>query len=204
MVLAKPWEKNGASPVIADAIADQTHAPWKPKPGKVPERIKQAVTDKRRKQERRTLPPESIFNRQEFAKHYLIDCDHRNAAIRMGADPEDAARIGRDLLNCPVTLAAIQAYSARIEKDKIVSRERVLLGLLEEANYHGLGSSHSARVAAWTRIAAIIGADKPEKEDDPLKKVRGGVMMIPMAATIEQWEQAAVGSQAQLKAAVRQ
>lgn len=209
MVLAKPWETKGASPVIVDAVADQTHAPWHPKGAKVPESIKQAHKAKEVRNERtRSVAPAVIFKRQEFAKAYLIDCDPTMAALRCGLvdpdDPDEARKVGWYYYRQPETLAAIQAFSATMENDKIVSRERVLMGLLEEANYRGLGASHSARVAAWSKIAQMLGAEKPKGEEDPATKVRGGVMMIPMAQSIEQWEQVATGSQAALKSAVRQ
>lgn len=202
--LARPWERNAKSEVIEEAIAEQTHAPWLPKAKRPPKRIIQAAKDKRDRQQRVAAPPESVFKRQEFAKYYLIDMSHKNAVIRMGGDPETASQVGRRMLEDPNTLAAIQAFSSRLETDKIVSRERVILGLLEEANHHGLGASHSARVAAWSRLAVMLGADKPKADEDPSKKHRGGVMIVPFTANVEAWEQAATGQQALLKAAVRE
>lgn len=203
-MFAKPWEKDGASEVLADAIADQTAAPWEPKPAKVARSVVVAHNNKQTRNQKSR--PATVFKRQEFAKSYLIDCNPAMACLRLGLcdNIEDARKEGWRIFNEPETLAAIQAFSARLENDKIVSRERVLMGLLEEANFHGLGASHSARVAAWGRMAAMLGADKPKSDEDPAKKVRGGVMMIPMAKSIEEWESAAVGSQAQLKAVVRQ
>jgi hypothetical protein len=170
--------------------------------------IKAAAREKDIRNERtRNVTPAAVFKRQEFAKSYLIDFDPTMAALRCGlADPEDidnARTLGWYYYRQPETLAAIQAFSATLENDKIVSRERVLMGLLEEANYRGLGASHSARVAAWGKIAQMLGAEKPADTPDPAK-VRGGVMLIPMAQSIEDWEQAATSSQAQLKSAVRQ
>lgn len=207
-MLAKPWEKKGGSPVIDDAVADQTHAPWQPKPARVPHSIKKAHQEKQARNERKRVAPEVIFKRQEFAKAYLVDFDPTMAALRCGlADPDDpdgARTIGWYYFRQPETLAAIQAFSATIENDKIVSRERVLMGLLEEANYRGIGASHSARVAAWAKIAAMLGAEKPADPNAPdPNKVRGGVMLIPHMGSIEDWEQAATNSQAALKAAVR-
>lgn len=201
--MEKPWERKKSNSVVDAAVADQTHRPWEPKPVPVEGRIVQQAKTKAERNQRRNLPPESIFKRQEFAKNYLIDCCHMTAAIRMGADPEDAGRIGRELLNDPITLAAIQAYSSRIEKDKIVTRERIMMGLFEEANNRGFGSSASARVAAWARLAAMIGAEKPAGEDKG-KEARGGVMLVPYAGGIDAWEAAAKGQQTLLKASVRE
>lgn len=198
---AKPWETKGADPLIAEALEDTSRRPWDPDTPKVPAHIKQQ--HKQRAQKQGEYRPETKFKAQAFAKEYLIDFDHRNAMIRLGVDdPDKALELGRAMLNDPETLQAIQAYMGRIEEDKLVTRSRVLAGLLREACYHGLGASHSARVAAWGKLAKVLGMEQPP--EDPSKKNNlGGVMIVPMAGGIEEWERAAIGQQRQLKADVR-
>lgn len=198
---ARPWEKKrGVDPAIAEAIEDTSRKPWDPHTPKVPAHIKEQHKVKAQKQGE--YRPETKFKAQAFAKAYLIDFDHRNAAIRIGAPEDKALEIGRGMLNDPETLQAIQAYMGSIETDKLVSRERVLMGLLKEACYHGLGASHSARVAAWGKLAKVLGMELPP-EDPNKKNTQGGVMIVPMAGGIEEWERAAIGQQQQLKTDVR-
>ena len=210
MGFAKPWER-GAGEDVAEAIADRTHQPWQPKGAKVPKSVKKAHSTKIQIQTNANTTsqrkPEWAFKRQEFAKAYLIDCNATMAALRCGlAENEDEARKeGWRFLKEPETLAIVQAFAARLETDKIVSRERVILGLYEEANYHGLGSSHSARIAAWSKLAQMLDVERPKQPDDPMeKKARGGVMLLPAPTSIDAWEQQASASQAALKATVRQ
>jgi hypothetical protein len=193
---AKPWEdKSGVS-----SPGLKPGNPWDPPTPIVPPRIMEQ--HRSRMQRQGQYQPEKKFKAQEFAKLYVIDFDHRNAALRLGAPEDKALEIGRGMLNDPETLQAIQAFMARIEKDKIVSRERVLAGLLREACYHGHGASHSARVAAWGKLAKVLGMELPT--EDPAKKtIQGGVMLVPMAGGIEDWERAAMGQQQQLKSDVR-
>lgn len=200
---ARPWEAKGrVDPAIAEAIEDTARKPWDPETPKVPARIKEQ--HKQRAQKQGEYRPETKFKAQAFAKEYVIDFDHRAAAIRMGVDDEDgeAQRIGRRMLNDPETLQAIQAYMARFEDDRVVTRSKVLAGLLREACYHGLGASHSARVAAWGKLAKVLGMELPP-EDPNTAKTTGGVMIVPMAGGIEEWERAAIGQQRQLKSDVR-
>lgn len=198
---ARPWESKGADPLIAEAIEDTEHKPWNMKAPRVEKRI--LTQHKEKAQKQGEYRPETKFKAQEFAKQYLVDFDHRNAMIRMGVEcPDKALELGRGMLNDPQTLQAIQVYMGRIEEETLVSRSRVLAGLLREACYHGLGASHSARVAAWGKLAKVLGMELPP-EDPNKKNVQGGVMIVPLAGGIEEWEQAAIGQQRQLKSDVR-
>lgn len=200
-MFAKPWESRDNA-AVEEAKRQAGQKPWEPKTPPVKAEIVQAH-NQRAFANGRGYAVDAI-KAQAFAKNYLIDFDHRNAAILTFNidDPERARVVGLDWIRHPLVLQALQAYMPRIENEKIVSRERILLGLLQEANYHGLGSSHSARVAAWSKLAKIMGMEI-EKKDSDEAKTRGGVMLVPFAGGIEQWEQAARGQQAQLKADVR-
>lgn len=205
VTFAKPWEKNaGPDPVVLDAREAAAHKPWevhvpKPPPAVVDDHNSRMMA----RGDGRVIDK---IKAQAFAKAYLVDFDAARAVIRIGladeaTDPTKLVRMGNDFTRNPLVLQALQAYISRIESDKIVSRERVLMGLLTEANYYGLGGSASARVAAWGKLAKILGMELPP--EDP-KAARGGVMLVPyMEGGIDAWEAAAVGQQARLKADVR-
>jgi hypothetical protein len=202
VVFAKPWETRH-DPALIEAKAQTAQKPWDPKTPPVKQEIIQAH-EQRTVQNGQVLAIDQI-KAQAFAKNYLIDFDHRNAAIvTFGyTDAERARQVGLDYIRHPFVLQALQAYMSRIEQEKLVSRERILLGLLQEANYHGVGSSHSARVAAWRGLSKIMGMETEKPEEDLTKKIKGGVMLVPYAGGIEAWEASARGQQAQLKADVR-
>ena len=68
--------------------------------------------------------------------------------------------------------------------------------LHREANYFGQGSSAGARVKAQIQLSKIFGMEQVitiAQIEHP-----GGVMIVPMASSIEDWEQEAKSSQAKL------
>lgn len=202
-VFAKPWESQAKDEVIEEAKQDAAKKPWEKQVPKTSKKVVETVVDELH------LPAIDQIKAQAFAKNYLIDFNHRNAAIRTfnysDGSAETARKVGLRLLSHPYVLQAIHAFMPEIEKEKLVTRERVILGLLEEANYHGFGASHSARVAAWSKLAVLLGMEfeaKNPKNPDPSMN-RGGVMLVPYVETVEEWEQLAIASQTKLKADVR-
>jgi phage terminase small subunit len=84
---------------------------------------------------------------QRFVEEYLVDCNATAAARRAGyKDPNK----GRQLVtksNVAAAIAALQAArSARVR----VTADDVVKGLQTEALYQGEGTSHAARVTAWS------------------------------------------------------
>lgn len=202
-MFAKPWESQDDG-VVEAAKFTSGQKPWEPQVKPVPKSIADEV-----KREATIGGRNYVIDQikaQAFAKAYLVDFNPVNALIRIGDADENTeaqylTRRAHAYLRNPVVLQTLQTFIARVETDKLVTRERILFGLLEEATYFGVGSSASARVAAWSKLAKIMGMELPP--EDPTKKVRGGVMIVPMAGGIEEWEASARGQQAQLKSDVR-
>jgi hypothetical protein len=57
-------------------------------------------------------------------------------------------------------------------------------------------------VSAYGKLASILGMDAPIKQEIDVTH-RGGVMIVPMMPTAEDWEKVAEEKQAQLKGDVR-
>lgn len=211
MTFRKPWEKSTKDNTVADAIEATSAKPWNPPPPEVPAEIVKAHKDKTMATGHRVKI--SPIKAQAFAKEMLVDFNPVKALLRSGLVSEEEAetrtlasltktanRYERD----PYVQQALRDFIHRIESDKIVSRERILYGLMEEACYHGPGGSSSARVAAWGKLAKLMGMELPPGgEEGKETKAVGGVLLVPFAPSIEQWETAAMGQQAQLKADVR-
>lgn len=70
--------------------------------------------------------------------------------------------------------------------------------LYREANYFGEGSSHSARVKAQSQLSKIFGMETIHLKAEVAHS--GGVMVVPMAGNLEEWEKLAASSQAALMA----
>lgn len=208
-MFAKPWEKGSQDKTVDDAVMAAQAKPWNPPPPDVPQQVLKAHKTKTTANgEHVNLNP---IKAQAFAKEMLIDFNPVKALLRAGLIDEDEAtsRTPSSLYKTasryerhPLVQQALRDFIHRVESDKIVSRERILYGLLEEACYHGPGASASARVAAWGKLAKLMGMELPP-EGDAKTPAPGGVMLIPFAPSIEQWEQAAIGQQAKLKADVR-
>lgn len=211
-MFAPPWETKTttADPIITEALENSANAPWDPPLPNVPTRIKQA--QRRRNKELGQSTPIDRLKAQAYAKELMVDFDTVKAMLRAGlmSGEEFAKRTATSVYktaqrwaNDPYVLSACKAFIDRIEDDKILTRERILFGLYTEANYFGPGSSASARVAAWAKLAKLKGME--EAPPDPLaaKEAKGGILMIPYSSSIEEWEAAAMGAQAQLKADVR-
>lgn len=208
-MFAKPWESASKDSVVEDAVMAAQAKPWNPPPPKVPGEVLQAHKAKA------SASGESVkldpIKAQAFAKEMLVDFNPVKSLLRAGLISEDEAtsRTPASLYKTasryerhPLVQQALRDFIHRIESDKVVSRERILYGLLEEACYHGPGASASARVAAWGKLAKLMGMELPDPGEQKTN-APGGVMLIPFAPSIEQWEQAAIGQQAKLKADVR-
>lgn len=209
MSFAKPWEKKGASP-IDEAVTAAQGKPWNPPPPKVPTEVLTA------KQARAMANGDGVkldpIKAQAFAKEMLIDFNPVKALLRAGlidADqatarsPQSLYKTAQRYERHPLVQQALRDFIHRVESEKIVSRERILFGLMEEACYQGPGASASARVAAWGKLAKLMGMELPDPGEAKTNAAPGGVMLIPFVSSIEQWEQAAIGQQAKLKADVR-
>lgn len=210
VVFAKPWEKVKRDPIIDRAKVEAAGKPWNPPPPQVDAKVyaahkqKGAITG-----ERVSIDP---IRAQAFAKEMLVDFNPVKALLRCGLiTAEDAetrnasslAKTANRYERDPYVQQALRDFIHRVESDKIVSRERILYGLLEEACYHGPGASASARVAAWSKLAKLMGMELPAEGDKKANEAPGGVMFIPFSPSIEQWEHSAMGQQAKLKADVR-
>lgn len=210
-MFAKPWEKSGSDPAVGEALQGAQAKPWNPAPPRVPPEILNAH------QARSMANGQGVklnpIKAQAFAKEMLIDFNPVKALLRSGlisaedATERDAGSLYKTAAKYerhPLVQQALRDFIHRVESEKIVSRERILYGLLEEACFHGPGASASARVAAWSRLSKLMGMELPDPGEDKAKNnAPGGVMLIPFAPSIEAWEQAAIGQQAQLKADVR-
>lgn len=210
-MIAKPWEKGAKrDPVVEAARVSAAGKPWNPPPPEVPQEVLRA------RQAKAIVSGDSVkldpIKAQAFAKEMLVDFNPVKSLLRSGLiDAEEATgRTAASLYKTanryerhPLVQQALRDFIHRVESDKIVSRERILYGLLEEACYQGPGASASARVAAWGKLAKLMGMELPDPGERKSNEAVGGVMLIPFSPSIESWEQSAMGQQARLKADVR-
>lgn len=140
--------------------------------------------------------------RDKFVSEYLLDYDQTAAAIRVGFAASFAQTYAEKFMTEPYVRKKItEMQNALAEDEKLeaeLDRRRIRAGLMREAHYRGPGSSHAARVAALGKLASIRDMDAPLKVKSDVTH-RGGVMMVPGIASLEEWEKAAQASQGDLQ-----
>lgn len=112
-----------------------------------------------------TLTKQERALRQRFVEEYLADYDAFAAAIRLGYQEAFAQQYAKQFLTEPYTLKLIKEKEAEFgiltEEDQ--HRKKIVAGLYREA--HSRFNSGSARVAALTQLAKIIGIEAPVKTE---------------------------------------
>jgi hypothetical protein len=148
------------------------------------------------------LTPKMKMIRDRYIAEYLVDFNGPKAYIRAGGPATTAAKMSSQFNHEPYVLKKIQECIDSLEEAEIINRKRVLAGLVREANYSGIGASHGARVAAYGTLSKILNMQQTNINLKGDIKVRGGIMVVPVASP-EDWEKLAQVSQKQLKDDVR-
>lgn len=138
--------------------------------------------------------------RDKFIDAYYPEQNAVMAVIRSGGASSTAAKKAHEYMREPYVQQRLHEIQDFLKREQIVTVNRVLIGLMREANYFGPGTSHGARVSAYSKLASILGMDAPQKHQ---VQVTGGVMLIPMTKNLDDWEVVAEEKQKLLKADVR-
>lgn len=147
------------------------------------------------------LSPEEKQLRDNFVTEYLKDYDAWAAAVRVGYLHNVAHEYASYLMQEPYVQREIQRKQAEIvgNTKEVEKHERHMVKqwLVEQARYKGPGSSHSARVQALSKLCNILDMDGTAKVKSEITH-KGGVMLVPAIASVEDWEKAATASQDKL------
>src|SRR5512140_2238847 len=96
---------------------------------------------------RRTLenltPKQKAF-RDRFVEEFVRDWDPCMAWIRAGGPATTAQKNASCIRREPYVAQKIQEVVDHLEEQGLITKSRVLAGLLREANYHAVGASHGA------------------------------------------------------------
>jgi hypothetical protein len=159
--------------------------------------------------------------RDVFIREYLRDFNGAQAWLRMKAevDPQDAhktytpaqaAEHAYQLKNEPYVAKRIAELVDSLEVANMLSQQRVLAMLIRDAELQGIGAKHAARVSAQKVLVDVLGMSTQAKaaaaraEPGPGQGgPRGGVMVVPGVAAVDDWEASAAPAQAKLKEDVR-
>lgn len=207
----KPWDVGYVAPVpinmSAKAKGDlggEARKNGVRKPKKAPSRPPMSQETKERFE---SLTEDNISFKQKvfcdkFINEYLHDFNAPMAWIRAGGPVASATTGGYKTLKMQYTQNQLRIVRELMDEEHMVTRADVVFGIKQEANYHGLDGSSSARVRAWGLLAKIKGMEAPVKQELEVTH-KGGVMVVPMVNNILDWEQQAAISQDALKLNVR-
>ncbi len=111
-----------------------------------------------------------------FVQEYLTDLNATQAAIRAGYSKKAAPSQGSRLMKNVEIKKAIEATQVERSERIGVTQDDVIRGLLREAEYREDGSSHSARVAAWSHLGKHLGMfvdrlEQPGRDGGPITAV---------------------------------
>lgn len=147
------------------------------------------------------LSPVEKDLRDKFVTQYLVDYDAWAATIRCGFLRSVAVEYAGQLMQDPYVqreLARKQLEeSADPKATAKLKKRQTEAALLREAHYKGVGSSHAARVSALAKLCNIYDMDGATKITANVVH-RGGVMLVPAIASVDEWEKAAASSQDKL------
>jgi phage terminase small subunit len=102
---------------------------------------------------------------RRFCEEYLVDLNATQAAIRAGYSAKTAEQMGYQLLQKTSVSETLSALRSAQSQRTAVTADRVIAGLLKEAEREGKGSMHVARVTAWMGLAKILGLMDKKVED---------------------------------------
>lgn len=101
---------------------------------------------------------------ERFLKEYEIDGNARRAALAAGYKPRSGGDLGDRLLKSPNISRELERRRIDRNKKHEITLDRILQGLLKEAELpKEQGGTPSVRVAAWRAIADIGGFTAPQR-----------------------------------------
>ena len=152
-----------------------------------------------------SLSADEMAIRDKLVAEYMFDYNWTNACMRCGFNAMFAHELGqRFASDCYVRWKLAEIERSRVQRtpeqaniEADLERQHIIEALKREAHYTGPGSSQAARVAALGKLAQIYDLDAPKKAKIDVTN-RGGVMIVPAVANIDEWEKTASESQQRL------
>ena len=132
----------------------------------------------------------------EFIEHYLSCFNASEACRRMGYEGASASSQGWEFLHHEFTQKELSKRYAQHAEENKAARNEIIMMLYREANYFGDGASHGARVRAQVQLSKVFGMETLKIEAET--KHSGGIMVIPMCQSVEEWESIAAKEQSDL------
>jgi hypothetical protein len=155
------------------------------------------------------LSEQEMALRSLFVHEYLKDYNPIAAARRCGFVELIAKEYAIAYMQEPYVQRLLSTTqlspSSNPEEELSFDKRRIRAGLMHEAHYYGPGSSHAARVNAFSTLAKLYHVEDEYKPKVEKKggMIHGGVMEVPGLIGLEAWETQSKKSQTQLQEDVR-
>lgn len=134
---------------------------------------------------------------QRFITEFLVDRDAFAAAQRTGVAKVALNRTVKKWMNNPSILRAIREATDAQDFTKMVTPQRIIAGFMDVA--FDRTAPQASRNTALRELATL---NKMYGEDDKDSK-SSGVIMVPVAGSLEDWQAMAAAAQNKLKEDVR-
>lgn len=131
-----------------------------------------------------------------FVKEFLVDRDPPAAAMRAGVARINVKKTVAKWMTDPRILGAIQTATDAMSVEEMISPQRIIAGFIAVA--FDPMAPHAAKNSALRELASIR-----KMYDDNEGKRRSGVMLVPVAGTLDDWAELAETAQSKLKDDVR-
>jgi len=92
-----------------------------------------------------------------FIDEYMVDLNGAAAAVRAGYSKKTSRAIACELLTKPDIQIELQARGAALAQALAITREEVVLGLLEAFNLAKAQGQPGAMISAMTTLAKLLG-----------------------------------------------
>lgn len=135
-----------------------------------------------------------------FVEGLLMGLGSTQAAVYAGTASSSAARQGQKWRCDPYVRERFRLLREQLTRDEICSFAELALNVKSIAFDEG-NTSKQVRVTASALMARLMGHEAPTKFSG---SVNGGMLLIPVASSAEEWEQQAITAQAALLKEVEQ
>ena len=111
---------------------------------------------------------------RSFIEYYCSNgFNATQAALSSGYSEKTAKQIGTENLAKPIIQDAIQEFMGKATNKALITTEDIVKRLMDESEYIGEGSSHSARIAALKTLTDYTGGfdNNKQKVESKVKTV---------------------------------
>jgi hypothetical protein len=146
------------------------------------------------KRTRQNLTPDMLIRRDAFIHCLLLGRSRYESAILSGVSKLRARREASTMYHEPYVQERLRELREKMQAADLLTKNELILNVKSIATDEE--EKGDARVKASKLLSDIMGFNAPIKIENGFS---GGVMVVPLASTPEEWEEQAKASQAKLK-----